>query len=504
MKKPTVLLILDGFGLAPAGPGNAISLASKMNLNTLLFMCPSCLLEASGEDVGLPAGTMGNSEVGHTNIGAGRIVYQSLLRINNAIADGSYFDNPVYVEAADALAAKPEAAAHLLILLSDEGVHSSLSHLWAMLKLLKDKGVKIVYLHCFMDGRDSPPTSGEGFIEQTLGKLRELGVGKIATLGGRFYGMDRDKRWERVKTHYDAMVRGEAPFDPDPLHAVRESYAAGKTDEFIVPVVCDKDGLVKPGDTVFFINFRPDRARELTRAFAEPDFDGFAHEYFPVSFVCATEYDADIKNVSVAFPPEVVRNTLGEYVSSLGMTQMHIAETEKYAHVTFFLNGGREEPFAGEKRILIPSPREFPTYDLVPEMSARKVTAAACDSIASGAFDLIVVNLANCDMVGHTGVIPAVVEAVEVVDECVGAIARAVEKAEGICVVTADHGNADEMLDENGNPHTAHTTNPVPFIVSGADVKLKNGRLADIAPTLLELMGLDKPAEMTGESLIEH
>jgi 2,3-bisphosphoglycerate-independent phosphoglycerate mutase len=503
MKTPTVLLILDGYGLAPASEGNAISLASKMNINTLLFSCPSCLLQASGEDVGLPAGTMGNSEVGHTNIGAGRVVYQSLLRINNAIADGSYFENPAYVEAAEALAGT-DAAAHLLILLSDEGVHSSLSHLWAMLKLLRDKGVKNVYLHCFMDGRDSPPTSGEGFIAQTLDKLAELGVGKIATLGGRFYGMDRDKRWERVKTAYDAMVLGDAPFDPDPLHAVRESYAAGKTDEFIVPVVCDRGGLVKPGDTIFFINFRPDRARELTRAFAEPGFDGFTRDYFPVSFVCATEYDADIKNVTVAFPPEVVKNTIGEYISSLGMTQMHIAETEKYAHVTFFLNGGREEPFPGEKRILIPSPREYPTYDLVPEMSARQVTRAACDSIAAGVFDLIVVNLANCDMVGHTGNIPAVVEAVEVVDECVGSIARATENAGGICIVTADHGNADEMLDENGNPHTAHTTNPVPFIISGADVSLHNGRLADIAPTILDLLGLAKPEEMTGASLIDR
>ncbi len=503
MKTPTVLLILDGYGLAPASEGNAISLASKMNINTLLFSCPSCLLQASGEDVGLPAGTMGNSEVGHTNIGAGRVVYQSLLRINNAIADGSYFENPAYVEAAEALAGT-DAAAHLLILLSDEGVHSSLSHLWAMLKLLRDKGVKNVYLHCFMDGRDSPPTSGEGFIAQTLDKLAELGVGKIATLGGRFYGMYRDKRWERVKTAYDAMVLGDAPFDPDPLHAVRESYAAGKTDEFIVPVVCDRGGLVKPGDTIFFINFRPDRARELTRAFAEPGFDGFKRDYFPVSFVCATEYDADIKNVTVAFPPEVVKNTIGEYISSLGMTQMHIAETEKYAHVTFFLNGGREEPFPGEKRILIPSPREYPTYDLVPEMSARQVTRAACDSIAAGVFDLIVVNLANCDMVGHTGNIPAVVEAVEVVDECVGSIARATENAGGICIVTADHGNADEMLDENGNPHTAHTTNPVPFIISGADVSLHNGRLADIAPTILDLLGLAKPEEMTGASLIDR
>lgn len=501
MKTPTTLLILDGYGFAPAGPGNAIAAASKMNINTLLFSCPSCQLEASGEDVGLPAGTMGNSEVGHTNIGAGRIVNQSLLRINSAVDDGSYFENPVYTEAADALAVSG-AAAHLLILLSDEGVHSALGHLWAMLRLLRDRGVKKVWLHAFMDGRDSPPTSGADFMAQTLGKLGEYGIGKVATLGGRFYGMDRDKRWDRVKTAYDAMVLGKAEYDPDPVHAIKESYAAGKTDEFIVPVVCDKDGLVKPGDTIFFLNFRPDRARELTRAFADPAFDGFEHEYFPVTFVCAAQYDADIPNVSVAFPPEVVRNTLGEYISSLGMTQMHIAETEKYAHVTFFLNGGQEPPFPGEKRILIPSPREYPTYDLIPEMSARKVAAAALDSIAAGVFDLIIVNLANCDMVGHTGNIPAVVEAVEVVDECVGMIVRATENAGGICIVTADHGNADEMLDENGKPHTAHTTNPVPFIISGADVELRDGRLADIAPTLLDLIGLEKPAEMTGESLI--
>ena len=492
---------MDGFGLSDKTEGNAVKAAATPVLDTLWAKNPHTTLSASGTDVGLPAGTMGNSEVGHTNIGAGRVVYQSLLRISNAIEDGSFFENPVLASAA---ADCKGGRAHIFGLLSDIGVHSHDSHFWALLRLLKDKGCGEVYFHCFMDGRDSSPTSGKGYMERCAEKCRESGIARVATLSGRFYAMDRDKRWERVERAYNAIVCGEGEACADPVRAVEASYARGKTDEFIEPVVCDPEGCVREGDTVFFMNFRPDRARELTRAFVDPAFDGFERKKgcFPVRFVCLTQYDASMPNVSVAFPPEQPRNTLGELLSRLGLTQLRIAETEKYAHVTFFFNGGSETELEGEDRVLIPSPKEYPTYDLIPEMSAQKVCAEVCDRIRSGNYDVVVVNFANCDMVGHTGVFDAVVSAVQTVDACVGRVVAATEEMGGTVIVTADHGNAEQMLEEDGSPHTAHTTNLVPFIIRGASVQLRPGRLCDIVPTMLELMGLEKPAEMTGESLI--
>ena len=503
MKTPTTLIIMDGFGLSDRVEGNAVKAAQTPVLDALWAKNPHTRLSASGRDVGLPDGTMGNSEVGHTNIGAGRIVYQSLLRISNAVEDGSFFENPVLRSAAEKCRG---GRAHIFGLLSDIGVHSHDSHFWAMLELLKRSGAKEVFFHCFMDGRDSSPTSGRGYMQRCVEKCRESGIAGVATLCGRFYAMDRDSRWERVEQAYNAIVCGEGAEEADPVKAVEASYSAGKTDEFIEPVVCDKNGLVREGDTVFFMNFRPDRARELTRAFADPAFDGFERKrgYFPVSFICLTQYDASMPNVSVAYPPELPRNTLGEFLSRIGMTQLRIAETEKYAHVTFFFNGGSEVRLEGEDWVLIPSPKDFATYDLIPEMSAGKVCAEVCQRIRSGKYDVIIVNFANCDMVGHTGVFDAVVSAVNTVDTCVGRVIAATEEMGGTAIVTADHGNAEQMLEDDGkSPHTAHTTNPVPFIIRGADVKLHEGRLCDIAPTMLELMGLEKPVEMTGESLID-
>ena len=494
---------MDGFGLSDKTEGNAVHAAATPVLDNLWAKNPHTTLSASGTDVGLPAGTMGNSEVGHTNIGAGRVVYQSLLRISNAVADGSFYENTVLSSAA---ARCSGGRAHVFGLLSDIGVHSHDSHFWALLELLKRQGVRQVWFHCFMDGRDSSPTSGKGYMERCVQKCAESGIAQVATLCGRFYAMDRDKRWERVERAYNAIVFGEGVQEPDPVKAVEESYARGKTDEFIEPVVCCAEGCVREGDTVFFMNFRPDRARELTRSFVDREFDGFERKNgcFPVEFVCLTQYDANMPNVSVAFPPEQPRNTLGELLSRLGMTQLRIAETEKYAHVTFFLNGGSEVALEGEDRVLIPSPKEYPTYDLIPEMSAQKVCAEVCQRIRSGNYDVVVVNFANCDMVGHTGVFDAVVSAVQTVDACVGKVVAATEEMGGTAIVTADHGNAEQMLEEDGSPHTAHTTNRVPLIIRGANVKLREGRLCDIVPTMLELMGLEKPAEMTGESLIDR
>ncbi len=492
---------MDGFGLSDKTEGNAVRAAATPVLDGLWAKNPHTTLSASGRDVGLPEGTMGNSEVGHTNIGAGRVVYQSLLRISNAVEDGSFFENAVLASAAEDCRG---GRAHIFGLLSDIGVHSHDSHFWALLELLKQKGAAEVYFHCFMDGRDSSPTSGRGYMERCVEKCRESGIAKVATLCGRFYAMDRDKRWERVERAYNAIVLGEGARCGDPVQAVADSYAHGKTDEFIEPVVCCPEGCVREGDTVFFMNFRPDRARELTRAFVDPAFDGFQREKgcFPVRFICLAQYDAAMPNVSVAFPPEQPRNTLGELLSRLGLTQLRIAETEKYAHVTFFFNGGSEAELTGEDRVLIDSPKEVPTYDLIPEMSANKVCDEVCRRIRSGEYDVVVVNFANCDMVGHTGVFDAVVSAVETVDACVGRVVAATEEMGGTAIVTADHGNAEQMLEEDGSPHTAHTTNPVPMILRGASVKLRPGRLCDIVPTMLELMGLEKPAEMTGESLI--
>ena len=501
-KSPNVLLIMDGYGLAPASKTNAVSVAATPNLDALFAACPHTTLSASGPDVGLPAGQIGNSEVGHTNIGAGRVPRQDLDRITCAVEDGSFFENTVYLSALRR-AAEKGAALHVLGLLSDGGVHSHTRHIFAMLELAKRCNLKKVYLHVFLDGRDVPPKSGKDYVEALCARCAELGVGTVATVQGRFFGMDRDKRWERLQRGYDAIVRGIGTENPDPVDAVQRSYDAGITDEFVEPVVCCADGLICSGDSVVFMNFRPDRAREMTWALTGNLPEGASMDVLPLelAYVCTTQYDENL-SLPIAFPPEVIDNPLGQYLSSLGLKQLRIAETEKYAHVTFFFNGGVEQVCDGEDRVLIPSPKEFPTYDLIPEMSAYKVTEECCRRIRSGAYDVVVCNLANCDMVGHTGVMAAAVKAVETVDACVGKIVDAVRELGGIALITADHGNADCMAAPDGQPHTAHTTNPVPLIVAGADVKLRPGRLADLAPTLLELMGYAQPAEMTGESLI--
>ena len=498
-KTPTTLIIMDGFGLRRGTAGNAIP-----RLDEFLQEFAHTTLQASGLDVGLPEGQMGNSEVGHTNIGAGRVVFQDLPRISKSIEDGDFFENPAYLDAMRACR-ENGSALHLMGLLSDGGVHSHIDHLFALMKMAKEQGLERVYIHAFLDGRDVSPTSGADYVTRTVEKCRELGVGKIATLMGRFYAMDRDKRWDRVEAAYDAMVYGEGVQNPDPVDAVQRSYDAGVTDEFVEPVVCTKDGKVKEGDSIIFINFRPDRAREITRTLVDPEFDGFTRQYFPVHFVCTTEYDAAMPNVTVAFPRLVVRNGLGEYLSTLGMTQLRIAETEKYAHVTFFFNGGVEQPNEGEDRILVKSPK-VATYDLKPEMSAYEVCDRLCEAICSEKYDVIIINFANPDMVGHTGVEAAAIKAVETVDECVGKAVGALKEVDGQMFICADHGNAEQLKDyETGEPFTAHTTNPVPFILVNADPKYtlrEGGCLADIVPTLLELMGMEQPAEMTGKSLL--
>ena len=500
-KTPTTLIIMDGFGLRKETEGNAVAAAETPRLDRFFQEFAHTRLSASGLDVGLPAGQMGNSEVGHTNIGAGRVVFQDLPRISKSIADGDFFENPAYLHAMDACR-EHDSSLHLMGLLSDGGVHSYLEHLFALMKMAKDRGLEKVYIHAFLDGRDVSPTSGADFVAQTVEKCRELGVGKIATVMGRFYAMDRDKRWDRVEAAYDAMVYGEgASVNPVPVAAVKDAYANGVTDEFVEPVICDPEGTVSDHDSVIFFNYRPDRAREITRAFVDPDFNGFTRQYFPVTFVCTTEYDASMPNVEVAFPRISVRNGLGEYLSSMGLTQLRIAETEKYAHVTFFFNGGVETQFPGEDRVLVPSPK-VATYDLQPEMSAVEVADRCVERIESGAYDVIILNFANCDMVGHTGVFDAAVKAVETVDTCVGRVVDATLKMGGIAMITADHGNAEVMTQPDGSPMTAHTTNPVPFILCGAGTELREGRLADIAPTILDVMGLAVPEEMDGQTLI--
>ncbi len=492
---------MDGYGLAGPGTGNAVVNARTPVLDRLFAQNPHTTLSASGLDVGLPDGQMGNSEVGHTNIGGGRVVFQDLPRISRAIEDGSFFENAAYVNAMDACL-KNDGALHLFGLLSDGGVHSHNTHLWALLKMARIRGLKRVYIHAFLDGRDVSPTSGKDFVAETVEKCREIGVGKIATVMGRYYAMDRDKRWDRVERAYDALVYGTGVQNSDPVDAVAKSYKAGVTDEFVEPVVCDKDGMVSDNDSIIFFNYRPDRAREITRCFVDPDFDGFNRQFFPLTYVCTTEYDASMPNVQVAFPRLKVENGLGEYLSRMGMTQLRIAETEKYAHVTFFFNGGVETVYPGEDRVLVNSPK-VATYDLQPEMSAVEVTDRCVERIESGEYDVIILNFANCDMVGHTGVYEAAVKAVETVDTCVGRVIEATRAMGGIAMVTADHGNAEEMAKPDGSPMTAHTTNLVPFIVVGAAVELQPGRLADIAPTLLDLMGLECPPEMDGKSLIK-
>ena len=502
MKTPTTLIIMDGFGLGPKYPGNAVENTPKPHLENIFKECPGCRLSASGLDVGLPEGQMGNSEVGHTNIGAGRVVFQDLPHISRDIDSGEFFKNPAYLEAMEHCR-EWGTALHLMGLLSDGGVHSHITHLFALVKMAKEQGLEKVYVHCFLDGRDVPPSSGKSYVEQLQAKLDELGTGRIATVMGRYYAMDRDKRWDRVQRAYDAIALGEGIFEEDPAAAVQKSYDSGVTDEFMEPVVCAKGAQVRDNDSIIFYNFRPDRAREITRCLVDEDFTDVERKtgFVPVDFVCTTEYDATMPNVSVAYPRQKLENIFGEYISKLGLTQLRIAETEKYAHVTFFFNGGVETVFPGEDRVLIASPK-VATYDLQPEMSAYQVTEEAVKRIESGAYDVIILNFANCDMVGHTGVYEAACRAVTAVDECVGRVVEATSRMGGVSLITADHGNAERMADEDGEPFTAHTTNLVPFYIVGASVRLRDGRLADIAPTMLDLMGLEKPKEMDGETLI--
>ncbi len=504
MKTPTTLIIMDGVGLTEPGPGNAFALANTPVLDKLFAENPFSRLACSGLNVGLPDGQMGNSEVGHTNIGAGRVVFQDLPKISKAIEDGTFFENKAYK---DAMLAAKEAgrAVHIYGLMSDGGVHSHITHIQAAVKMAHDLGCEKIFVHCFMDGRDVPPTSGKGYVAQMKATCDQYGA-QIATISGRYYAMDRDTNWDRVERSYKAMVYGESEqrFIGDPVGAMQASYDAGVTDEFVIPVITAENAEIGEGDSIIFMNFRPDRAREITRTFVDPEFNGFERRkgFFHVNYVCTTSYDATMPNVVIAFPKQKLNRIFGEYISDLGLTQLRIAETEKYAHVTFFFNGGVEKVFPGEDRCLIASPK-VATYDLKPDMSANEVTAACVERIESGNYDVIILNFANGDMVGHTGVLDAAILAVETVDRCVGQVVEATSKMGGVTLISADHGNCEQMLQEDGvSPMTAHTTNPVPFCIVGADVKLKDGRLCDICPTMLDLMGLEKPVEMDGESLI--
>ena len=515
----TALLILDGFGIGKPDPkSNAIYAQGTPNIDALKAKYSVTSIGASGLDVGLPDGQMGNSEVGHTNIGAGRVVYQMLVKITKDIQDGVFFENKALLAAMDNCKAKGTAL-HLIGLVSPGGVHSHTEHLYGLLEMARRHGLTKVYVHALLDGRDVPPDSGWEYVQQLEDKMKEIGVGKIATLMGRLYAMDRDFAWERVEKAYNAMVCGEGIQADDAVKAIKASYEVvdetGKhlTDEFVLPTVLDPEGMVRADDSVVFFNFRPDRAREITRAFVDPAFDGFErkHGFFPLTYVCMTQYDATMPNVLIAYPPESLKMTMGEYLSKCGKTQLRIAETQKYAHVTFFFNGGEERTFPGEDRILVPSPssEEVPTFDLKPEMSAYEVTAAVLPCINEDKYDVIILNFANCDMVGHTGVMSAAMKAVKTVDECVGKIVDAIVARGGKCIITADHGNADQMIDPvHGGPFTAHTTNPVPVIViDQAHPKQElreTGRLCDLCPTMLDMMGLEQPKEMTGVSLIKH
>ena len=505
-KHPLALIILDGFGYRKETEGNAIAMAKKPVLDEVFSAHPHTLIGASGMDVGLPDGQMGNSEVGHTNIGAGRIVYQELTRITKSIQDGSFFQNEAFLAAVDQCRWF-NSTLHIFGLMSDGGVHSHLDHICALLELAKREGLKKVCVHCFMDGRDTPPTSGKGYVQKIQDKIDELGVGCIATVSGRYYAMDRDKRWDRLERAYSAIVYGQGELYPSATAGIQASYDKGVTDEFIEPFIVTENAFIRRDDAVIFANFRPDRAREITRALVDPDFDGFAREEgnLPIKYVCMTQYDATMPNVEVAFKPQSLKNTFGEYIADKGLTQLRIAETEKYAHVTFFFNGGVEKEYKNEDRALIKSP-SVATYDLKPEMSAYEVTDEVVKRIEADKYDVIILNFANCDMVGHTGVIPAAVKAVEAVDTCVGRVLDALLAHGGCALVTADHGNADQMLEADGkSPFTAHTTNPVPLALVGRDdVKslAEGGVLADLAPTMLDLLGLEQPEEMTGHSLI--
>lgn len=508
-KKPVMLMILDGFGNAPKSEGNAVELAKKPNFDKLLKEYPHTNLNASGLAVGLPEGQMGNSEVGHLNIGSGRIVYQELTRITKAIEDRDFFENEALLKAINN-AKDNNKALHLLGLLSDGGVHSHINHLKGLLQFAKEKGLQKVYIHAFMDGRDVPPSSGKDFIIKTEEIIKEVGVGEIATISGRYYAMDRDNRWERVELAYNALVLGKGEEDTSAIKAIERSYAENKTDEFVLPCVITEDGkakaTIKDGDSVIFFNFRPDRAREITRAINDKTFDGFSRNTLNLTFVTMTQYDKTLEGVDVAFKPQTLTNTLGEYVSSKGLNQLRIAETEKYAHVTFFFNGGVEKENKGEDRALIPSPK-VATYDLKPEMSAYEVTEELIKRLDSDIYDMIILNFANPDMVGHTGIIEAAIKAVETVDECLGKVVDKVLEKDGTIFITADHGNAETMVDfSTGTPFTAHTTNTVPFLwVSNntSGKSLKEGKLADIAPTMLNVLGLSVPSEMNGENLIK-
>ncbi len=515
MKTPYALIIMDGYGLNPEHEGNAIYMDGSKNVTALRKEYPSATLGASGLSVGLPAGQMGNSEVGHLNIGAGRIVYQDLTKITKSIADGDFFENPALIKAMDS-ARDSHRKLHLWGLLSDGGVHSHIEHLYALLEMAKRRGVPQTFVHAFMDGRDVSPTSGVEYVKALLAFMQKLGYGKLASLSGRYYSMDRDNNWDRLEKSYDMLTLGTGLHDESPTHALEESYKNGITDEFVLPTnICENNepiALVEEGDSVIFFNFRPDRARQITRAFTQENFvvpkgtaferkTGFLH---PV-YVCFTVYDAGFENVEVAFPKQSMKNTLGEYLSKLGKKQLRIAETEKYAHVTFFFNGGVETPNPDEVRVLINSPK-VATYDLQPEMSAPEVTERVLQELSTGEYDVMILNFANCDMVGHTGVIPAAVKAVHTVDSCVKKVVDKILSMGGSALLTADHGNADKMLADDGSPFTAHTTYPVPVVLISEKMKnvslRKDGILADLAPTLLDVMGLPIPPEMTGKSLI--
>ncbi|MDW5549028.1 2,3-bisphosphoglycerate-independent phosphoglycerate mutase [Methanosarcina sp.] len=509
VKKPLMLIILDGWGYREAIEGNAVLAAKTPNLDHLMEEYPWCFLEASGEAVGLPEGQMGNSEVGHLNIGAGRIVYQDLTRINLSIRKGDFFKNPAFLGAISNAKAN-DSSLHLMGLVSYGGVHSYMTHIYALIKLAQQEGLKKVYIHAFLDGRDVPPKAALKDIKELDAFCKENGSAKIATISGRYYAMDRDKRWDRTKLAYDALTMGVAPYKaPDAETAVSEAYERGETDEFVKPtVITDLEGkpeaVIKDNDSIIFFNFRPDRARQLTWGFVNKDFDSFPREKYPkVYYVCMAQYDETL-DLPIAFSPEELKNVLGEVLSKQGLVQLRTAETEKYAHVTFFLNGGKEKCYEGEDRCLIPSPK-VATYDLKPEMSAYEVTDEVIERIRSGKYDVIILNFANMDMVGHTGIFEAAVKAVEVVDNCVGRIEAVLEEVGGVAIITADHGNAEQMENpRTGEPHTAHTSNPVKCIYFGNnEVKaLKNGKLCDLAPTLLEILKVRKPEEMTGESLI--
>jgi len=504
--KLTMLMILDGFGDNKNEKGNAIELAKTPNIDELMKKNPVTEIYTSGLNVGLPDGQMGNSEVGHTNIGAGRIVYQELTRITKTIEDGDFFSLTEFNKAIENCK-KNNSKLHIMGLLSDGGVHSHIRHLYALLELAKRKDFEDVYVHCFLDGRDTPPASAENYIADLQEKMNEKGIGKIASIIGRFYAMDRDKRWERVKKAYDAMVNGIGEKSKSAITAIESSYQKEVFDEFVEPtIICNTENqpiaTISKNDSVIFFNFRPDRAREITRTLVDKDFKEFETEDLNLYYVCFTQYDETMPNAQIAFKPTPLVNTFGEYISKNGLKQLRIAETEKYAHVTFFFNGGEEKQYEGEDRILVPSPK-VETYDLKPEMSAYEVTEKVIEAINSKKYDCIILNYANPDMVGHTGSLEAAIKAVETVDECVGKVVEAILAHDGTLLITADHGNCEQMIDyKTGEPHTAHTTNPVPLILVGMDRKLKVGKLADLAPTMLEIMGLQKPEEMTGNSLL--